>query len=146
MRQDVMINAMTCNAIDNGEIKLYIKNIMRPILGIQDLCNSIITIIEDPEDKRGLYNLASFNKTAEQIAYEVSEIVNVPVKEYDTDPTQLKNIKSQTKAYNFSISTKKFEKTFNFKFKETVESITESIVQQYNQIIKTSRSEIKKYV
>jgi len=146
MRNDVMINAMTCSALSNGEIKLYIKDIMRPVLGIDDLCRAIITIIDCEDDKRGLYNLASFNKTAEQIAYEVSDTINIPVKEYDADPTQVTNTKIQTKCYNFSISTKKFERTFKFKFNETVESITNSIFENYSNIIQTNRGEIKEYV
>jgi nucleoside-diphosphate-sugar epimerase len=146
MRNDVMINAMTTNGLDNGEIKLYIKDIMRPILGINDLCRSIFKIIECDQDKRGLYNLASFNKTAEQIAYEVSETINVPVKEYETDPTQISNTKAQTKCYNFSISTRKFERAFKFEFNETVESITKSIVDNYSNIIQTNRGGVYNYV
>jgi len=145
MRNDIMINAMTTSALDSGEIKLYIKDIMRPILGIEDLCRAIKAIIDCKEDKRGLYNLASFNKTAEQIAYEVSETISIPVIEYETDPTQISNAKSQTKTYNFSISTRKFKKAFGFKFQETVESITKSIVDNYKNITKTNRGNIFDY-
>ena len=146
MRNDVMINAMTTSALDNGEIKLYIKDIMRPILGINDLYRSIKTIIDNKDDKRGLYNLASFNKTAEQIAYEVSEVLDIPVKEYEADPTNVENAKSQTKTYNFSISTRKFERKFGFKFKETVSSITNSIVNNYKNIKQTTRAKIHDYI
>ena len=145
MRADIMINAMTNSALRDGEIKLYIKDIMRPILGIEDLCRAIKTIIECDEDKRGLYNLASFNKTAEQIAYEVSDVLKIKVVEYDADPTQIKNTKLQTKTYNFSISTRKFCREFNFKFNETVESITKGIVDNWDEIIKTDRGEFFQY-
>ena len=118
---------------------------MRPILGIKDLCRAVEAIIICEEDKRGLYNLASFNKTAEQIAYEVSETINVPVVEYEADPTQVSNAKSQTKTYNFSISTRKFQRAFGFKFQETVESITKSIVDNYKNITKTNRGNIFDY-
>ena len=146
MRSDVMINAMTTSALDNGEIKLYIKDIMRPVLGINDLYRAIESIIKCKEDKRGLYNLASFNKTAEQIAYEVSEVTKIPVVEYEADPTQIENKKQQTKCYNFSISTKKFKKKFNFKFNESVESITKSIIDNYSKIKLTKRDKIYNYV
>ena len=144
-RTDVMINAMTSSAIENGEIKLYIKNIMRPILGINDLCRAIETIVDCKEDKRGLYNIASFNKTAEQIAYEVSDVLDVKVQEYETDPTQITNTKNQTKCYDFSISTRKFCREFKFKFQETVESITNELRDNYDNMIKTDRSEVHKY-
>ena len=141
LRTDVMINAMVNSALRDGEIKLFIKDTMRPILGLNDLCGAVETIIDCSEDKRGLYNLASFNKTAEQIAYEVGSVMNVPVIEYESDPSNITNTKIQTKTYNFSISTLKFRKTFKFKFKETVESITESLINNWDMMKKTDRSE-----
>ena len=145
LRTDVMINAMVSSALRDGHIKLYIKDTMRPILGINDLCRSITFIVESDEDKRGLYNLASFNKTAEQIAYEVADVMGVEVKEYEADPTQVKNVKSQTKAYNFSISTLKFRKEFKFKFQDTVESLTKDLKENWDSMIKTDRSETFDY-
>ena len=114
---------------------------MRPILGLNDLCGAVETIIDNDTNQSGLYNLASFNKTAEQIAYEVGDVMNVPVIEYETDPTNITNTKIQTKTYNFSISTLKFRKTFKFKFKETVESITQGLVDNWDSMKKTDRSE-----
>ena len=140
LRTDVMINAMVNSALQNGEIKLFIKDTMRPILGLNDLCRAVETIIDHDKDERGLYNLASFNKTAEQIAYEVGNVMNVPVIEYESDPTNITNTKIQTKTYNFSISTLKFRKAFKFKFKETVESITESLTNYWDMMKKTDRS------
>ena len=145
MRKDVMINSMVTSAIENNEIKLYIKDIMRPILGIEDLCQGIAKIIKYDKDKRGLYNMASFNKTAEQIAYEDSDVLGIKVIEYDADPTQIINMKSQTKTYNFSISCRKFCKQFDFQFIETVESITRGIVDNYKNISMTDRSKIVEY-
>ena len=145
LRTDVMINAMVNSALRDGHIKLYIKDTMRPILGINDLCRSITFIVESDEDKRGLYNLASFNKTAEQIAYEVADVMGVEVKEYEADPTQVKNVKSQTKAYNFSISTLKFRKEFKFKFQDTVESLATDLKENWDSMTKTDRSEAFDY-
>ena len=145
LRSDVMINAMVNSAINDGHIKLYIKDTMRPILGINDLCESIRYILASDEDKRGLYNLASFNKTAEQIAYEVANVMGVQVHEFDADPTQIKNTKSQTKDYNFSISTLKFRREFGFKFKDTVESLATELKDRWNDMKKTDRSKVINY-
>ena len=145
LRSDVMINAMVNSAINDGHIKLYIKDTMRPILGINDLCEAIRYILASGEDKRGLYNLASFNKTAEQIAYEVANVMGVQVQEFEADPTQIKNTKSQTKAYNFSISTLKFRREFGFKFKDTVESLATELRDRWNDMKKTDRSEVIDY-
>ena len=41
LRTDVMINAMVNSALRDGEIKLFIKDTMRPILGLKDLCGSV---------------------------------------------------------------------------------------------------------
>ena len=145
LRSDVMINAMVNSALTDGHIKLYIKDTMRPILGINDLCRAVDAIIECDEDKRGLYNLASFNKTAEQIAYEVANVMGVKVLEFEADPTQIKNTKNQTKAYNFSISTLKFRKEFGFKFKDTVEGLATELKDRWNDMKKTNRSKAVDY-
>ena len=145
LRSDVMINAMVNSAINDGLIKLYIKDTMRPILGINDLCEAIRYILASDEDKRGLYNLASFNKTAEQIAYEVANVMGVQVQEFEADPTQIKNTKNQTKAYNFSISTLKFRREFGFKFKDTVESLATELKDRWNDMKKTDRSQVIDY-
>jgi nucleoside-diphosphate-sugar epimerase len=145
VRNDVMINSMVYNGKINKEIKLYIKDIVRPILGIKDLSRSIKKIIDSDKDNRGIYNLASFNSTAEEIANGVSSVINVPVVEYKTDPTNITNSKLQTKCYNFSIDCSKFKKVFNFEFKETIQSITSELEKNFNKIQFTSRNEFKNY-
>ena len=145
LRTDVMINAMVNSALRDGHIKLYIKDTMRPILGINDLCRAITFIVESDKDKRGLYNLASFNKTAEQIAYEVADVMGVEVEEYEADPTQIKNTKSQTKAYNFSISTLKFRREYKFKFQDTVERLAVDLKENWNFMEKTDRGDAIHY-
>jgi nucleoside-diphosphate-sugar epimerase len=145
VRKDVMINSMTYNALNDGEIKLYIKDIIRPILGIKDLSRAIKTIINSDKDNRGIYNLASFNETAENIANGVSKITKKPIIEYKTDLTNITNTKLQTKSYNFSIDSSKFIKTFNFKFNETIESITKSLIDNFENTIFTDRNTPKEY-
>ena len=145
VRSDVMINSMTYNAIKDGEIKLYIKDILRPILGIGDLSRAIKYIINTENDYRGIYNLASFNSTAEEIANVVSKVANRPIIEYKTDPTNITNSKLQTKSYNFSIDCSKFKNTFGFEFKETIESITKELVDNFDSIIFTNRNQFKEY-
>jgi nucleoside-diphosphate-sugar epimerase len=145
VRSDVMINSMTYNAIKDREIKLYIKDILRPILGISDLSRAVKAIIDVDKDYRGIYNLASFNSTAEEIACGVSKITGVEVHEYESDPSNIVNSKLQTKSYNFSIDCSKFKNTFNFEFRETIESITKELVDNFNNIIFTNRNQFKKY-
>jgi len=139
VRSDVMINSMYSNAKLNNEIKLYIKHINRPILGMSDLIKSIECIIECEKDYRGVYNLASFNKTAAEIAFLVSKELNVKVIESELESNEeTLNSKLQTICYDFKISTTKFEKTFNFEFTDTVETIVNSL--KNNKFIETLRN------
>ena len=54
-------------------------------------------------------------------------------------------LKSRHPSKGTSISTLKFRKTFKFKFKETVESITEGLVNNWDTMKKTDRSEAFDY-
>lgn len=137
IRNDVMINAMTYNSLKDKEIKLFVKDIVRPILGISDLSKAIKCIIDTEKDFRGIYNLASFNSTAEEIAYRVSNITEAIVKE--------QNVELDIKPYNFSIDSSKFKNIFNFEFRETIESITKEIINNFNNIIFTNRNQFRKY-
>jgi nucleoside-diphosphate-sugar epimerase len=146
IRTDIMINAMVNSAKNDGHIKLYIKDIMRPILGINDLTNAIKKIIDCDEDKRGIYNLASFNKTSEEIAIGVSSVMKMPIVEYKvSDLEKITNVKLQTNAYNFAINSNKFIKEFDFEFEETVESITQSLVDSFDNCEKMNRNIFKMY-
>lgn len=132
MRDDIMINSMISSAKKNNCIRLYGGSTYRPILGINDLCLAVSKILDNSKDFRGFYNLASFNTTAKEVAGVVSKIMNIPVNEVE-DPTN-------TSVYSFSISTKKFEETFDFKFKDTVDSICSGIINNYDSINLTNRA------
>ena len=71
--------------------------------------------------------------------------MDVEVQEFEADPTQIKNTKNQTKAYNFSISKLKFRREFKFKFKDTVESLATELKDRWNDMKKTDRSEAIDY-
>jgi nucleoside-diphosphate-sugar epimerase len=146
LRNDIMINAMTFNAIKNGKVYCFNPEVRRPILGIEDLCRAIDTIIENGTyENRGFYNLASFNSTAEKIASVVADCTNSELEIVDELPATITNVKLQTKAYNFLIDSSKFEKTFNFEFKETVETIVKSLVDNFENMNKGNRSNAKIY-
>jgi nucleoside-diphosphate-sugar epimerase len=144
MRSDVMINSMTSSALKNKKIELYVKDTLRPILGIKDLTSAIIKIIEESKDLRGHYNLASFNSTSEKIAIGVSKITGIEVIEMNTTNENPTN-KLESKNYNFSINCDKFIKNYNFKFEESIETITRSIVDNFDKITLTRRDEIINY-
>lgn len=117
MRLDLMINSMTLSALNNKEVNVFNGHAHRPILSINDLVRAINKIIDTEEDKRGVYNLASFNDNILEIGKKVSNYMNVPLKD---------NGKNFT--YDFSISSEKFIETFDFKFTDSVESIAQEII------------------
>jgi nucleoside-diphosphate-sugar epimerase len=136
LRNDVMINSMSFNAKKNGKIFVSNNNVNRPILGVNDLSRAIWTIIQNGhKDLSGIYNLNSFNATVGEIATRVSEIWNVPCENLDTTKTtQIVNFKLQTKSYDFKIHSTKFITAFNFKFSDTLNSITQELIDKWNQI------------
>lgn len=116
IRVDTMINKMVLNAKNNGYIEIANKEKYRSILGINDLCRALLTILKYPKAEKGIYNLSSFDASINKIGSLVSNIMNVPLKEI--------NVHSD---YSFKLNTDKFKNHFNFEFKDTIESIVESL-------------------
>lgn len=146
LRNDIMINAMTFNARKNNKVFCFNPEIHRPILGINDLCRAIATILQNGTyENRGIYNLASFNSTARDIAEKVAECVNVELEVSETLPDVITNVKLQTKAYDFLIDATKFKKEFEFEFQETIETIVFSLLESFDTINKGNRSDVKLY-
>lgn len=116
MRTDLMINSMTTSALRKGEVNVFNAHAHRPIVSTQDIARSIEAIIES-DDKRGIYNVASFNLNIGEIGKRVADYNRVPLVDKGTSLT-----------YDFTISSEKFKKAFNFEFDSTVESIVQSIL------------------
>lgn len=136
LRNDVMINSMTFNAKKNGKIFVSNHSVNRPILGIDDLSKAMLTIIhKGNKELSGVYNLNSFNATVYEIASQVSKMCNVPCEDMGTGQnTPIVNFKLQTKSYDFKIHSKKFIEKFDFKFHDTLTSITQSLLSKWDQI------------
>lgn len=117
MRLDLMINSMTLSAKNNK--KVYISNgeSYRPILFIDDLVSSVEKIIDCKEDKRGIYNLVSFNEKISNIGKKVASLTNSELIDQGNNFT-----------YNFKISSLKFYKTFGDHQVSTLESIVNSVL------------------
>lgn len=130
-RDDVMINSMFGANLNSGIIKVTNPKIYRAILGLDDLCNAMLAIIRDGSfDKRGIYNVSSFNLTVEQISRQVADYLSSKIEVGEDRPN----------AYDFSMSTTLFCDRFSFQFKETVESILYSIARGQAQLTPTNRN------
>ena len=139
LRTDIMINAMVNSAMSNGHVKVFEGGIHRPILGIRDLGRAVETIIDSDKENAGTYNLASLNSTSGEIGAEVARIMECELIE-DTPLTA-----NKSKPYDFQIDSRKFIETYNFEFKETVESITLSLKNNLDKCLKFSRHEEVSY-
>lgn len=116
MRTDLMINSMTLSALKNKEVNVFNAHAHRPIVSIHDLCRAVHNIVFNSKDNRGIYNVASFNLNIGEIGKRVANHLGVPLVD-----------KGKSVTYDFMVSSEKFEKTFDFKFESTVESVVDSI-------------------
>jgi len=136
-RTDVMINAMTNTALEQGCVKLFNGDVKRSILGVTDACRAIESIIEG-NDNRGIYNLASFTATSRQIAQRVASITGVQVEE--AKPTPNTNEKLANTTYDFGMNTDKFTSTYGFEFKDTIETLTKGLINDYTHTQRSHRN------
>ena len=121
LRVDIMINKMYHAAKTSGKITVFNPEVYRPILGMDDMCRAVSALVE-AEGEPGIYNLASFNANVDEISRTVAaSIGNVEIVNTGNSPT-----------YNFSIDTQKFEKIFNFRFKDSIQSIVDSLKANYD--------------
>ena len=120
IRTDVMINSMYDSAVHYGTVNVSNKHINRALLGIDDLCRAVEAVIEKP--KPGIYNLASFNTTVEDIATQVCSTLSA--KFVDRGNT--------ANAYDFGLDCGLFERKYNFEFKDTPETIVCGLQQHYS--------------
>ena len=130
---------MVNSAHANGHVKVFEPAIHRPILGIRDLGRAVESIIDSNEQNAGTYNLASLNSTSGEIGLEVSKIMECELIE-DVPLTA-----NKSKPYDFQIDSSKFIETYNFEFKESIESITLSLKNNLNKCTKSSRHEEMQY-
>lgn len=132
-RDELMINAMTKKSILENHININNKDITRPILGINDLTRAVDTIIQNPIS--GIYNLASFSDTVGNIGNKVSSILSVDI-----------NVNPDVQgAYDFVMDINKFKNTYNFEFKETIESIIDELTNKFDSIKFTNRNKFIDY-
>jgi nucleoside-diphosphate-sugar epimerase len=131
-RSDLMVNAMTDTGLNQGEVRVFNPENRKPILYLQDLCKAVEAIIECPKDKRGFYNLASYNGITEQIAEVVADLTDSKLTVLGN--TAMKQAGLPNTSYDFAISSRKFEQEFNFKFAGSTEQITKEITDKINNI------------
>jgi nucleoside-diphosphate-sugar epimerase len=125
-----MINAMTHSAINSNCVNVFNGDTRRSLLGIRDMCRAIHNVI-DHSKHSAIYNLSSIHSTAEQIGYTVANVCGSDLNVSATPPAT-GNEKLITKNYDFWCSSSSFEIDYNFKFEDTIKSITTELINQYH--------------
>lgn len=120
IRRELLVNSMTYSAVTTGKIQITNADIIRPYLDIYELSRAVYTIIRE-DFIPGIYNLASGNMTIREYASVVSEMTDAEI--VDNGTTQ--------GVYNFSISSKKFEKTYSIEIQDNLRVLVEELVDNY---------------
>jgi hypothetical protein len=90
-------------------------------------------IIDNP--KLGIYNLASFCDTVENISSNVSQVLHSNVQRATDMPN----------SYNFLMDVNKFKTDYNFTFNDTTGSIVTELVNKIDTITFSNRNQYKTY-
>lgn len=136
-RNENIINALSSNIVNNNDLVISNGHAYRSILGLNDLTKCFIKLIEVENIKHIVYNLSSINDTILNIAEKIHSFGNsnltVNESSFQTD-------------YSFNCSSELFEKEFDFKFSDSIDSIFENISNNFNSIIFNKKREKKHYV
>lgn len=133
IRSDLMLNSMFKSYRDNGFIQVKNTSVRRAILGMEDLTDGIISILDSSIKKSGQYNMCSFNCTVKEISNTFASITKCGINKIEDD----------VKQYDFEISSKKFETNFNFNFKETPKSIISNLLESENLTFSVRNDDLK---
>ena len=136
LRTDLMINAMVKSAIMNNKVQVFNPNVRRPILGLSDLVKAISRIInnDDSNNLKGIYNLSSFNTTPLEAGKKIASIFNSELIINEVVPKGYDEFKTKSLTYDFWIDSSKFIKNFDFKFNDTISSISLELKSLLNQV------------
>lgn len=137
-RQDLMLNAMVSNAMNLKIIDCLNGDNHRSILGIKDCVRAIEAIIQHSNklDQHEIYNIASLSGKINTFAKTAGELLDTKVNYHA----------GITNNFSFELNCDKFSNDFNFEFIENIESIVETLKNNFDQIVWSKRTEKKLYV
>ena len=130
-RNENLLNALTLSSINQQPLTISNGDAYRSVLGLNDLCRAIDKIIEVDVIKNKIYNLTSISDKIINFGYEVKRL---------TDSELIVNDSFKTD-YSFNCSAELFEKDYNFKFGDTIESIYNDIITNYDSILFNTKRE-----
>ena len=128
-RNENLINSLTLSS-KNKLLTIASGDALRSVLGISDVCNAIEKIISENTIKNKVYNITSTNDKIINFGLTLQQITN---SELNINDSAFKT------DYSFSCSPELFEKDYNFKFKDNIESIYNDIIANGDNIIFNSK-------
>lgn len=132
-RGENLINSLSYNSIINKRITISNPESYRAVLGLNDLCRSIVRIIDSDFNGNKLYNLSSINDKILDFGLKIKQLTNCEL---------IINNTFQTK-YSFRSSSKLFIDDFDFEFNDNIENIFEEIKSNLTKIqFKNERNKI----
>ena len=114
MRFDLVVNALTRDAVMKGEVTIFGGKQHRPLIHVQDAAEFIRYAIGENVFVPGAYNLLSENKTIREIASDVNSVAGITINMVDTPFEDNRD---------YMASTKKLEEDY---FKLTSQKLTRS--------------------
>lgn len=132
-RNENLLNSLTMSSINKLPIIISNGDAYRSVLSLNDLCRAIDKLIEVDVIKNKIYNLTSVSDKIINFGYKIKHLTNSELIVNDSFKTD----------YSFNCSAELFEKDYNFKFEDTIESIYTDIATNYNNILfNTKRGKI----
>jgi len=136
MRQANLINSLTATHIRGEDLVISNGDKMRALVGINDVCRSIQTILESEGVINNFYNIVSVNDTIGNFGNEVQKLSGAGLINNDSFKTD----------FSFNCSSELFESDYNFKFEDTTESIFTELMENQDSIITNYKREPVFYV
>jgi len=134
-RNENLLNSLSLSSINNKSITISNGDAYRSVLGITDLCRAVDKILEVDIIKNKIYNLTSINHKIIDFGLTIQNITNSEITVNDTFKTD----------YSFNCSSELFEQDYDFKFQDTIETIYQEIVNNYQDIVSNIKREKKSY-
>jgi len=133
LRTDTIFGSCLKSYKENGSINIYNGAAKRGVLSTHDFCKGVHSIIENGSyEKRGLYNLASFNLSISQIGQKFSELLGCPV-----------NYTNNTsRCYDFTLNVTKMGLNFDFAPESQVEEVISELNDNWSIMSKGIRDRV----
>lgn len=124
-RSENLLNAITISSVKTGKMFVTCPENYRSVLGMKDMCNAFIALIESPILKNRVYNVTSVNSKIIEFAEVVKTLSNADLEVKDTIST----------SFSFNCDNSLFSKDYDFTFQDTVKTIFEDIVNNQEKIV-----------